>query len=306
MAGHGRVLYARGANVSNDADILQFLNQYGPSVSVDPRPAQALIDEAVTVARQADAVAHEASSRTHIDLPQSQRDLIAALKQTGKPLVLVLMNGRPLTLVREDQQADAILESWFPGTEGGNAVADVLFGDVNPSGKLPISFPRSVGQIPTYYSRLNTGRPYDPQKPEKYTSHYFDEANGPLYPFGYGLSYTRFTLSEITLSAPQMARDGQIEASVTVTNTGPRAGATVLQLYLQDPVASISRPLKSLQDFRKVMLQPGERRRVSFTLTPQQLRFWNAQMQQVIEPGRINVFIGTDVQRVKRAHFELL
>ncbi|WP_416041607.1 beta-glucosidase BglX [Edwardsiella ictaluri] len=316
MANYGRVLYARGANISNDADILQFLNQYGPSVSIDPRPAQAMIDEAVAVARQADVVvavvgeaqgmAHEASSRTHIDLPQSQRDLIAALKQTGKPLVLVLMNGRPLTLVREDQQADAILESWFPGTEGGNAVADVLFGDVNPSGKSPISFPRSVGQIPTYYSRLNTGRPYDPQKPEKYTSHYFDEANGPLYPFGYGLSYTRFTLSEITLSAPQMARNGKIEASITVTNAGPRAGATVLQLYLQDPVASISRPLKSLQDFHKVMLQPGERRRVSFTLTPQQLRFWNAQMQQVSEPGRINVFIGTDVQRVKSAHFDLL
>lgn len=316
MAGHGTVLYAHGANVSGDADILQFLNQYGPSVRVDPRPAQAMIDEAVAIARRADVVvavvgeaqgmAHEASSRTHIGLPQSQQDLIAALKQTGKPLVLVLMNGRPLTLVREDQQADAILESWFPGTEGGNAVADVLFGDVNPSAKLPISFPRSVGQIPTYYSRLNTGRPYDPQKPEKYTSHYFDEANGPLYPFGYGLSYTTFTLSEITLSAPQLARDGQIEASIEVTNSGQRAGAAVLQLYLQDPVASLSRPLKSLQDFRKVMLQPGERRRVTFTLTPQQLRFWNAQMRQVTEPGRINLFIGSDSQRVKRAHFDLL
>ncbi|ENV4324376.1 beta-glucosidase BglX [Salmonella enterica] len=200
-----KILYAKGANITNDKGIVDFLNLYEEAVKIDPRSPQAMIDEAVQAAKQADVVvavvgesqgmAHEASSRTDITIPQSQRDLITALKATGKPLVLVLMNGRPLALVKEDQQADAILETWFAGTEGGNAIADVLFGDYNPSGKLPISFPRSVGQIPVYYSHLNTGRPYNPEKPNKYTSRYFDEANGPLYPFGYGLSYCNATIN---------------------------------------------------------------------------------------------------------------
>ncbi|EOX6958298.1 beta-glucosidase BglX [Escherichia coli] len=239
-------------------------------------------------------------------LADSKRDLIVALKATGKPLVLVLMNGRPLALVKEDQQADAILETWFAGTEGGNAIADVLFGDYNPSGKLPMSFPRSVGQIPVYYSHLNTGRPYNADKPNKYTSRYFDEANGALYPFGYGLSYTTFTVSDVKLSAPTMKRDGKVTASVQVTNTGKREGATVVQMYLQDVTASMSRPVKQLKGFEKITLKPGETQTVSFPIDIEALKFWNQQMKYDAEPGKFNVFIGTDSARVKKGEFELL
>lgn len=311
-----KILYAKGANITNDKDIVDFLNLYEEAVKIDPRSPQAMIDEAVQAAKQADVVvavvgesqgmAHEASSRTNITIPQSQRDLITALKATGKPLVLVLMNGRPLALVKEDQQADAILEIWFAGTEGGNAIADVLFGDYNPSGKLPISFPRSVGQIPVYYSHLNTGRPYNPEKPNKYTSRYFDEANGPLYPFGYGLSYTTFTVSDVTLSSPTMQRDGKVTASVEVTNTGKREGATVIQMYLQDVTASMSRPVKQLKGFEKITLKPGERKTVSFPIDIEALKFWNQQMKYDAEPGKFNVFIGVDSARVKQGSFELL
>ncbi len=274
-----------------------------------------MIDEAVETAKQADVVvlavgeaqgmAHEASSRTDLTLPQSQRDLIAALKATGKPLVLVLMNGRPLALVKEDQQADAILETWYAGTEGGNAIADVLFGDYNPSGKLPMSFPRSVGQIPVYYSHLNTGRPYNPEKPNKYTSRYFDEANGPLYPFGYGLSYTTFSVSDVKLSSPTMPQNGNVTVSVEVTNTGKREGATVVQMYLQDVTASMSRPVKELKGFNKVTLKPGETRTVSFPIDINALKFWNQKLQYVAEPGKFNVYIGLDSARVKQGEFEL-
>ncbi|MEQ9878631.1 beta-glucosidase BglX [Pectobacterium aroidearum] len=310
------ILYAKGANVSNHKGIIDFLNQYEDAVQVDKRPPQVMIDEAVEAAKKADVVvavvgeaagmAHEASSRSNIDLPQGQRDLIAALKATGKPLVLVLMNGRPLALVREDQQADALLETWFSGTEGGNAIADVLFGDYNPSGKLPMSFPRSVGQIPIYYNHLPSGRPYTPENPGKYTSHYYDEANGPLYPFGYGLSYTTFSVSDVRLSSQTMKRNGTIDASVTVKNTGSRAGETVVQLYVHDVVASISRPVKELRGFEKVMLQPGESRTVTFTLDQDALKFYNARMQQVVEPGKFDVMIGLDSQRVKSGSFTLL
>ncbi len=311
-----KILYAKGANITNDKGIVDFLNLYEEAVKIDPRSPQAMIDEAVQAAKQADVVvavvgesqgmAHEASSRTNITIPQSQRDLITALKATGKPLVLVLMNGRPLALVKEDQQGDAILETWFAGTEGGNAIADVLFGDYNPSGKLPISFPRSVGQIPVYYSHLNTGRPYNPEKPNKYTSRYFDEANGPLYPFGYGLSYTTFTVSDVTLSSPTMQRDGKVTASVEVTNTGKREGATVIQMYLQDVTASMSRPVKQLKGFEKIPLKPGESKTVSFPIDIEALKFWNQQMKYDAEPGKFNVFIGVDSARVKQGSFELL
>lgn len=208
------LLYAKGANVSGDQAILDYLNSYNPEVEVDPRSAEAMLEEALRTARDADLVvavvgesqgmAHEASSRTDLRIPASQRRLLKALKATGKPLVLVLMNGRPLSLGWEQENADAILETWFSGTEGGNAIADVLFGEHNPSGKLTMSFPRSVGQVPVYYNHLNTGRPMDHDNPGKYTSRYFDEANGPLYPFGYGLSYTEFSLSPLRLSSERL------------------------------------------------------------------------------------------------------
>ena len=312
---NAKVVYAKGANVTDDKDIVTFLNQYEEAVKVDPRTPKEMIDEAVNAAKQSDVVvavvgeaqgmAHEASSRTDITIPQSQRDLIAALKATGKPLVLVLLNGRPLALVKEDQQADAILETWFAGTEGGNAIADVLFGDYNPSGKLPMSFPRSVGQIPVYYSHLNTGRPYNADKPNKYTSRYFDEANGPLYPFGYGLSYTTFKVSDVKMSASTLKRDGKVTASVEVTNSGKREGATVIQMYVQDVTASMSRPVKQLRGFEKVNLKPGETKTVSFPIDVNALKFWNQQMKYDAEPGKFNVFIGVDSARVNKAEFEL-
>ncbi|HEU0096891.1 MAG TPA: beta-glucosidase BglX, partial [Rhizomicrobium sp.] len=309
------VVYARGANITDHKDMLAYLNSYDQAVKNDARAPQSMIDEAVKAARGADVViaavgesqgmAHEASSRTNITIPDSQRALIDALKATGKPLVLVLMNGRPLALVREDQQADAMLETWFSGTEGGNAIADVLFGDYNPSGKLPMSFPRSVGQIPTYYNHLPTGRPYNADKPDKYTSHYYDEANGPLYPFGFGLSYTTFDVSTPVLSGNQLGRDGSIDVSVTLTNTGQRDGATVAQLYVHDIAASQSRPVKELKGFRQVFLKAGESQTVTFKLDAAALKFYNQQMQFVAEPGDFDVMVGLDSARVKTARFTL-
>lgn len=312
---HARLLYAKGANVIDDPEIVKYLNLYEQDVDVDPRTPAQMIDEAVAVARQADVVvavvgesqgmAHEASSRSDIVIPDSQAALLKALKATGKPLVVVLMNGRPLALTWENDNADALLETWFAGTEGGNAIADVLFGDYNPSGKLPMTFPRSVGQIPIYYNHLNTGRPFDPQHPDKYTSRYFDAPNGPLFPFGYGLSYTTFELSDVTISSPTMARGGTVQARVTVSNTGRRDGATVVQLYIQDPVASISRPVKELKHFRKVMLKAGESRELTFTIDENDLAFYNAQLHYGAEPGLFNVYVGLDSQAVKQATFTL-
>ncbi|OWY77810.1 beta-glucosidase BglX [Pantoea sp. AMG 501] len=311
--GKATLLYAEGANVSDNKGIQDFLNMYEPAVAVDPRSPQAMIDEAVEKAKQADVIvaavgeaqgmAHEASSRSNLMIPPSQQKLLAALKATGKPLVIVLMNGRPLTLVDEDRMADAMLETWFSGTEGGNAIADVLFGDYNPSGKLPMSFPRSVGQIPIYYNHLPTGRPYNFAKPNKYTSHYYDAENGPLYPFGYGLSYTTFTVSPVTLSSETMAHNGSIEASVTVTNSGKVDGATVVQLYLNDPVASISRPVKELHGFKRIMLKAGESQQVTFKIDVDALKFWNQQMKHVAEPGKFNVMIGLDSVRTQNTQF---
>lgn len=315
VAGKASLLYAKGANVTDDPEIVKYLNLYEQDVEVDPRPPQQLIDEAVQAARQADVVvavvgesqgmAHEASSRTDIVIPESQARLLKALKAAGKPLVVVLMNGRPLSLVWENENADAMLETWFAGTEGGNAIADVLFGDYNPSGKLPMTFPRSVGQIPLYYNHLNTGRPFDPEHPDKYTSRYFDAPNGPLFPFGYGLSYTTFSVSDVTLSAPTMPRGGKVQASVTVRNTGDRDGATVVQLYIQDPVASISRPVKELKHFQKIALKAGESRKVVFDIEENDLSFFNAQLRYGAEPGLFNVYVGLDSQDVKQASFTL-
>lgn len=311
-----KVVYAKGSNITDHKGLQAYLNQYEQTVKVDPRAPQAMIDEAVSAARGADVIvaavgeaqgmAHEASSRSDITIPPAQRDLITALKATGKPLVLVLMNGRPLALVHEDQQADALLEAWFPGTEGGNAIADVLFGDYNPSGKLPMSFPRSVGQIPIYYNHLPTGRPYSEANPGKYTSHYYDEANGPLYPFGYGLSYTTFTVSAVTLSAASMTPKGTLTASVTLTNSGKRDGNTVVQLYLHQVASSISQPVKQLKGFQKIFLKAGESKTISFTLTPEMLTFYNQQMQQVVEPGNVDVMIGLDSMRLNSSRFAFL
>jgi beta-glucosidase len=313
------LIYARGANITSDPKILgylNFLNFDAPEVVDDPRPANVLIDEAVKAAKDADVVvaavgesrgmSHESSSRTDLNIPQNQRELIRALKATGKPLVLVLMNGRPLSILEEKEQADAILETWFSGTEGGNAIADVLFGDYNPSGKLPITIARSVGQIPTYYNHLTIGRPFTPGKPGNYTSQYFDDTTGPLFPFGYGLSYTDFSLSDMALSSTTLNKTGKLDASVTVKNTGKRDGETVVQLYIQDVAGSMIRPIKELKNFQKLMLKAGEQKVVHFTITEDDLKFYNTQLKYAAEPGKFNVQIGLDSQDVTQQSFELL
>ncbi|RON37550.1 beta-glucosidase BglX [Pseudomonas brassicacearum] len=319
LGAQSTLIYARGANITSDKkvlDYLNFLNFDAPEVVDDPRSAQVLIDEAVKAAKDADVVvaavgesrgmSHESSSRTDLNIPANQRDLIKALKATGKPLVLVLMNGRPLTILEEKEQADAILETWFTGTEGGNAIADVLFGDYNPSGKLPITFPRSVGQIPTYYNHLSIGRPFTPGKPGNYTSQYFDDTTGPLFPFGFGLSYTDFSLSDMALSSTTLNKTGKLDASVMVKNTGKRDGETVVQLYIQDVTGSMIRPIKELKNFQKITLKAGEQKVVHFTITEDDLKFFNAQLKYAAEPGKFNVEIGLDSQDVTQQSFELL
>lgn len=315
---NAQVTYARGANITDDKRVvesLNFLDWDNPEVVQDKRTPKQMIDEAVKVARGADTLivavgesrgmSHEASSRTSLSLPGSQLALLQALKATGKPLVVVLMNGRPLDLNWPKANADAMLETWYTGTEGGHAIADVLFGDYNPSAKLPISFPRSIGQIPTYYNQLRIGRPFTPGKPANYTSQYFEEDSGPLYAFGYGLSYTTFDVSDVKLSAKALAPGGKLDASVTVRNTGKREGETVVQLYLQDVAASIVRPVKELKGFQKVALKPGESRTVHFDIDENLLKFYNAKLQYVAEPGDFNVQIGLDSQNVKQAGFVL-
>ena len=314
----GRLVYARGANVTDDTrmvEYLNFLNWDNPEVVQDPRPAEEMIAEAVAAARQADVIvaavgesrgmSHESSSRTSLQIPESQQALLRALKATGKPLVLVLMNGRPLELGWAQANADAVLETWFSGTEGGHAIAEVLFGDYNPSGKLPISFPRSVGQIPAYYNHPRLGRPFVEGKPGNYTSQYFDEPNGPLYPFGHGLSYTQFSLSPPRLSSDVLARGERLEVSVTLKNIGPRDGATVVQLYIHDVAASLVRPVKELKGFRKVWLKAGEERQVRFSLGEDELTFVDAQLRPVAEAGLFEVQVGLDSQQVQARRFEL-
>jgi beta-glucosidase len=258
-------------------------------------------DEAVRVARESDvvivavgesaAMSGEASSRASLDLPGRQLDLLKALQVTGKPVVVVLMNGRPLTINWLAENSPAILETWFAGTQAGNAIADVLFGDVNPGGKLPVTFPRTVGQEPLYYNHMNTGRP--PDANNKYTSKYLDVSWTPLYPFGYGLSYTQFRLQNLQLSTNSVRPDGRVTVSVEVENTGQRAGDEVVQLYIRDAVASVTRPVKELKGFQRVTLRPGETRRFEFTLTPELLGFYNRDMRFVVEPGDFKVMVGT-------------
>jgi beta-glucosidase len=262
--------------------------------------------EAVRIAQQADVVvmavgesadmSGEASSRSSLDLPGRQFDLLKAIQQTGKPMVAVLMNGRPLTINWLATNAGAILETWFSGTQGGNAIADVLFGDVNPGGKLPVTFPRNVGQVPLYYNHMHTGRP--PVENQKYTSKYLDSAWTPLYPFGFGLSYTQFRISNLQLSTPSIRPDGRVTVTVDVENTGQRAGDEVIQLYIRDVAASVTRPVMELKGFQRIALQPGQKRRVEFVLGAEHLGFYNRDLKFVVEPGDFKIMVGANSQDV--------
>jgi beta-glucosidase len=272
------------------------------------------IDAAVQLARRSDAVvlvvgepywmSGEAASRARLDLPGVQRQLAEAVIATGKPVVVVLMNGRPLALPWLDAHADAILETWYLGTETGPAVADVLFGDDNPGGKLPVTVPRTVGQVPLFYDHKNTGRP--PKANQKYTSKYLQTPWTPLYPFGYGLSYTTFSYSAPKLSTKTMPASGSLKVRVRVTNTGHRAGDEVMQLYIRDLVASVTRPVKELRGFKRIHLAPGQSRVVHFTLTGDDLAFYDQKMRRVVEPGRFKVFAGVSSRNVKAASFRVV
>lgn len=309
------ILYAKGANISDDTEFIKRVNVFGEEISVDKKTPEEMINEAVETANKADVVVAvlgeaadmtgESSSMTHIGLQESQENLLKALVKTGKPIVLVLMNGRPMTLTWEDAHVNGILDVWFGGTEAGNAVADVLFGNYNPSGKLTVTFPRNVGQIPIYYNHLNTGRPFHPGDSPKFKSDYLDASNDPLYPFGYGLSYTTFSYSDISLSNKILNPNGKITATVTVTNTGTVAGKETVQLYIRDMVGSIARPVKELKGFQQITLAPGESKKVSFTISVSDLKFYNSDLNYVYEPGNFKVFIGTNSRDVKEADFQL-
>jgi beta-glucosidase len=255
-------------------------------------------DVIVAVLGEAAGWSGEAASRSDISISDTQKKLLAALLKTGKPVVLVLVNGRPLTLTWEDENVPAILETWAAGTEAGNAIAEALFGDYNPSGKLTMSFPRNTGQIPVYYSHKNTGRPFDEKN--KFTSKYLDISNEPLYPFGYGLSYTTFEYGELTASKTNLKGDETLTVSITVRNTGKYAGEETVQLYIGDPVATISRPVKELKGFRKIFLQPGEAKEVTFTVTTEDLKFYNADLKYVREPGEFIIYAGPNSRDVKQ------
>ena len=316
VGNQGKILYAKGSNLIGDAAYEERATMFGRSLNRDNRTDQQLLDEALKIASQADVIvaalgessemSGESSSRTNLNLPDVQHTLLEALLKTGKPVVLVLFTGRPLILNWEQEHVPAILNVWFGGSEAGPAIGDVLFGAVNPGGKLTMTFPKSVGQIPLYYAHKNTGRPLKEGKWfEKFRSNYLDVDNDALYPFGYGLSYTTFRFSDITLNRSSIGMDNELVASVTVTNTGDRAGSEVVQLYIRDLVGSVTRPVKELKGFEKIYLQPNESRTVRFTIAPEMLKFYNADLKFVAEPGDFDVMIGPDSRNVKTARFTL-
>ena len=317
VAGNGvNIIYAKGANITNDTLLAKKVNVFGTRIDIDKRSPDEMLKEAVEAARKADVVvaavgeasemSGESSSRSDITLPESQKKLVRALVQTGKPVVLVMMSGRPLALEEENELATAILQTWHAGSEAGNAIADVLFGDYNPSGKLTATFPRNVGQVPIYYSQRTTGRPATSEEFKKFQSNYLDVPNSPLYPFGYGLSYTTFSYGDVKLNKNSMKPNEAITATVTVTNTGKFDGEEVVQLYIRDIVCSITRPVKELKGFQKIFLKAGESKEVSFKITAEELKFYNSELNYVAEPGDFKVFIGTSSKEVKEAEFKLL
>lgn len=317
LGSNAKILTARGANFLADSALEhRYVNIHNPTYKHDSRSEAEMIKEALAVAEKSDVIvatvgegsefSGESSSVTDIQIPETQKNLLKALVKTGKPVVMVLFTGRPLALKWEDENIPAILNVWFPGSEAGSAIADVLFGDANPSGKLSATFPQNVGQVPLYYAHKNTGRPLaDGKWFEKFRSNYLDVSNDPLYPFGFGLSYTTFNYSDIKLSSNTLTKGKSVTASVTLTNTGKYDGQEVVQLYIRDLVGSITRPVKELKGFQKVSLKAGESKNITFTLTENDLKFYNSDLKFVAEPGDFKLFIGTNSRDVKEASFTL-
>ena len=315
LAGKAEVLYAKGSNLMYDAQREAEATMFGREMR-DPRSAQELLDEALSVASQADVIvaavgessemSGESSSRTNLEMPDAQRDLLTALKKTGKPIVLVYFAGRSTVMTWEQENFPAILNVWFGGSEAADAICDVVFGDVSPSGKLTTTFPKNVGQIPLYYNHLNTGRPLEAGKWfSKFRSNYLDIDNDPLYPFGYGLSYTTFRYGDLQLSNNSMNEKGKITASVTVTNTGNYDADEIVQMYIRDMVGSVARPVKELKGFERIHLKKGESRTVSFDITAKQLKFYNIALNWVCEPGEFEVMVGGNSRDVQTKKFSL-
>ncbi len=307
------VMYAKGCNVCYDAELEKNSTMFGREMR-DGRPVDVMRDEAVRIAKECDVIvaamgepsemSGESSSRSDLSILDAQKDLLMALKATGKPIVLLNFSGRATVMDWEVENIPTILNVWFGGSEAADAICDVVFGNVSPSGKLTVTMPRNVGQIPIYYNHLNTGRP-NPKWFTKYTSNYLDVPNDALFPFGYGLSYTSFQYGPLTLSNESMTASSTIQASVTVTNTGNREGAEVVQFYIRDLVGSIARPVQELKGFERINLKPGESRTVTFTIDSELLKFYNKNLEYVCEPGEFEAMIGPNSRDVQRQLFRL-
>ena len=307
------VMYAKGCNVCYDAELEKNSTMFGREMR-DERPVDVMREEAVRIAKECDVIvaamgepsemSGESSSRSELTILDAQKDLLIALKATGKPIVLLNFSGRATVMDWEVENIPTILNVWFGGSEAADAICDVVFGDVAPSGKLTVTMPRNVGQVPIYYNHLNTGRP-NPKWFSKFTSNYLDVPNDPLFPFGYGLSYTTFQYSPLSLSSNTMTTGGNIKASVTVTNTGSVEGTEVVQLYSRDMVGSIARPVQELKGFERISLKPGESRNVTFNIDAELLKFYNSDLKYVCEPGEFEVMVGTNCRDVQRQKFTL-
>jgi len=310
VGANGKVVYAKGSNLEDDAEMQNRQTMFGKDIARDNRTADEMIKEALAVSANADVIvaaigegaesSGESASKSNIDIPAAQKRLLKALVATGKPLVLVLFNGRPLTLSWESENVPAILDVWFAGSEAGDAIADALLGKVNPSGKLSMSFPQSVGQIPLYYNHKNTGRPLTGKWFSKFQSNYIDVSNEPLYPFGYGLSYAKFEYGDLQLSSTTLKGNQKLTASVAVKNTGSLTGKEVVQLYIRDLVGTITRPVQELKGFNKIELAPGETKQVSFEITPELLKFYNGDLKFDWESGDFEIMVGTNSKEVKK------
>ncbi|MEZ4908470.1 MAG: glycoside hydrolase family 3 C-terminal domain-containing protein [Saprospiraceae bacterium] len=312
--------YAQGCEFDYNPEFIKNVGIFGKPIKWDGRSADEMFEEAKNIALNSDIVvltlgesaemSGESSSMSDIRIPQSQRDLIYKISKLNKPVVLVLFNGRPLDLSEELPLVDAVLDVWFPGTEAGNSIVDALFGDANPSGKLTTSFPRNLGQVPIYYSHKNTGRSLSNDalkncKFEKFRSNYLDICNTPLFPFGYGLSYTNFEYSNLKLSNDKLNKNGKINITVDVSNTGGYDGKEIVQLYIRDIVGSVTRPVKELKGFEKIFIKKGETKTVSFSITTDDLKFYDYNLNYIAEPGEFEVFVGGNSEDVMTSKFML-